>query len=392
MTSKRTRIIVVGAGPTGISTALYLARMAPDLAAEVLVLEAQTHPRPKLCGGGITFHGEEQLEHLGIDIDVPAFDVHRITFKLGKRQFSVRSQNAMRIIKRSEFDAALLGKAEDAGVCIHQDERLLDLHPTDGGYDVVTNRDRYEAAVVIGADGAKSTVRRKLRLFDTVTVARLLRVLTPVDTTTDPNWQTHNAVFDFSCVYEGVQGYAWDFPCIVDGQPHMNRGIFDSRIAGTGHTNERERHSFKRVFLNTLERQHIDPEAVHLQGHPVRWFKPEGTFSKPHVLLAGDAAGVDPLFAEGISYGMEYGAIAAEAVRDAFHTGDFTFEDYRSRLMQHKLGQSLKRRATVAKLLYGHPDNVLWSLLWRAAAVSPAGVRRWVGSTLDVLPPEFNIR
>ena len=388
MTQQRKKIIIVGAGPTGISTALHLARIAPHLAADLIVLEAQTHPRPKLCGGGITFHGEEQIEHIGVNIDVPAFEIHQITFRLGRGQFTVRSQNAMRIIKRSEFDEALFKAAQHAGICIQQGEKLLDLHPVDGGYDVMTNRDRYKAAVVVGADGAKSTVRRKLRLFDTITVARLLRVLTPVDTATDPGWRDHNAVFDFSCVHEGIQGYSWDFPCLVDGQPHMNRGIFDSRIAGA---TDGDRPGLKHVFMDSLQQRDVDPATLHLQGHPVRWFKPGGTFAQPHVLLAGDAAGVDPLFAEGISYGMEYGGLAAEAIRDAFHTRDFSFADYRTRLLEHKLGHSLKRRATVAKLLYGHPKNTFWPVLWRMASVSPPPVKRWVGSVLDVLPPEFNV-
>ncbi len=42
-------IIIVGAGPAGIATALSLRNVAPDLASELLVLEKAKHPRPKLC-------------------------------------------------------------------------------------------------------------------------------------------------------------------------------------------------------------------------------------------------------------------------------------------------------------------------------------------------------
>lgn len=49
------------------------------LAADMMILEAAEHPRPKLCGSGVTFHGEEQLRQLGgIQVEVPAFAVHRL--------------------------------------------------------------------------------------------------------------------------------------------------------------------------------------------------------------------------------------------------------------------------------------------------------------------------
>jgi len=113
----RHKIIIVGAGPAGLATALYLAQQSPQLAAETLLIEAKTHPRPKLCGGGVTFHGEEQLEQLGLQIDAPAFVVDRIVFRLGKQEFDVTQPNAMRVFERAAFDAALAEAAQAQGLC-----------------------------------------------------------------------------------------------------------------------------------------------------------------------------------------------------------------------------------------------------------------------------------
>jgi flavin-dependent dehydrogenase len=166
----------------------------------------------------------------------------------------------------------------------------------------------------------------------------------------------------------------------------MNRGIFDSRIAPS-QTRERQRGQLKRSFANGLEAREIDPEAIALEGHPVRWFNPEAEFSRPRVLLAGDAAGVDPLFAEGISFALEYGEAAAATVEAAFSSGDFSFSGYRTRLLQHSLGRLLGRWAFIDRNLYLHRQPRFWTLLWRLAAVAPAVIQQSIAAALGLLPP-----
>lgn len=380
------KIMIVGGGPAGLSAALHIAQQAPSLVPELLVLEAAEYPRPKLCGGGVTFHGETQLQRLGVKLNVPDFVIDQVTFQLGSQAFTVGCAHAMRIIMREEFDAALAAAARARGIRIQTGERLRDVRPGDDGVDITTTRGRYQAQVLIGADGANSTVRQKLRISATKGVARLLRILTPINPQHSVAWQQRNARFDFSCVLQGVQGYIWDFPCLVEGQAHMNRGIFDSRIEPVP-LDHRPHGQLKRSFTSSLENRHIDPYAVPLKGHPVRWFNPAAEFSRPHVLLAGDAAGVDPMFAEGISFALEYGEVVAAAICEAFQSGDFTFATYRTRLLQHHLGQLLKKRAFIARHLYLHERPRFWFLLWQLAAIAPAVVQRAIAHSLALLPP-----
>ncbi|MEZ4560480.1 MAG: hypothetical protein R2854_29275 [Caldilineaceae bacterium] len=104
-------VVIVGAGPAGLATALHLAQLHPSLAADSLILDAAEHPRPKLCGGGITFHGEEQLARLHITADVPGFQVTRLLFRLDDEEFETACPRAMRVIERADFDAALAAAA-----------------------------------------------------------------------------------------------------------------------------------------------------------------------------------------------------------------------------------------------------------------------------------------
>jgi len=378
-------IVIVGGGPAGLATALYLAQRDPALAAHTLILEARNHPRPKLCGGGITVHGEEQLERLGLHLDVRAFTAHRLIFRLGKRDFIVDYPDAMRVIERAVFDAALAEAVQAQGIQLNSGERVLDLQLCPDHVELTTNVATYRPRVIVAADGANSTIRRKLKMFNTVGIARLLRTMTPVDPQQEPLWRDQAAVFDFSPVLHGIQGYMWDFPTYVGDQPFINRGIFDSRIVPQPAT-EREHGAFKRAFARGLHDRALDPDATPLEGHPVRWFQPDASFSQPHVLLVGDAAGVDPLLAEGISYAMEYGAIAAETLSAAFRSNDFSFGDYRQRLLTHRLGRLLQRRAWLALPLYQHRSPPMWALLWRLASYSPKWAQRGVGSSLALLP------
>jgi flavin-dependent dehydrogenase len=95
-----------------------------------------------------------------------------------------------------------------------------------------------------------------------------------------------------------------------------------------------------------------DLDDYTLKGHPIRWFDKNGRFAMPRVILAGDAAGADPLFGEGISFALGYGDVAAAAVVDAFGREDFSFASYKERIMSHHLLKQLGVRVSLARLVY----------------------------------------
>lgn len=341
-------IVIVGAGPAGCAAAIHLANTHPDVARRTLVLEKAIFPRPKLCAGGVTTHADDLLKRLHVQLGVPSFPIHAIRFVYDNLAFTFRMKNIFRVVSREEFDAALARKVHERGIALREGEAVTDLIRDEAGVTVVTTKDVYRAHIVIGADGANSVVRTKLGLARWDRIARLVEILTPADATRAPEFVEHTAVFDFTPLRYGVQGYCWDFPSFQQGMAMMNRGLGDLHIHS-----HRPRHNLKPIFAAMLARRGIELNEARLRGHPERWYDAALKHSAPRVLLAGEAAGVDPLFGEGISHALDWGMRAADEAVRALARGDFSFAEYERRIAQSALGRRLRFKRALARIVYG---------------------------------------
>jgi geranylgeranyl reductase family protein len=355
-------ILIVGSGPSGTSTALHLVRQDRSWAERIVVVDKAVHPREKLCGGGVTHLGVNVLSRLGLAFEPAHFPVRQVKVRYEDQSYTFHGNPVFNIVRRDEFDHWLVKKAEKLGVCIRQGERVLGVTPQDDYVEVETDKVTFQAKVLVAADGSRSKIRQWLKWDDESRVARLLEVLTPEDSHSTVEFRDNMAVFDFSRMTEGLQGYYWDFPSVVEGKPMMNRGVFDSRAQP-----KRPKVDLVGELRRSMAERERDLDEYKLKGHPIRWFDKDGRFSIPRVILAGDAAGVDPLFGEGISFALGYGDVASAAVVDAFERTDFSFATYRDRVLKHGLLKQLKYRVRLAKMAYILKYPWLFRFGWRVA-------------------------
>lgn len=346
-------ILILGGGPAGLSTALHLARLAPELASRTLILEKAHYPRPKLCAGGLVIDAEVILERLGLDAgEVPHVDVDSAHFDFAGRGLGIRipRRHTLRVVRRDEFDNWLAGKVRAQGIEIREGVTVRDVRPDRDCVRVETDSGTLTARVVIGADGSNGVTRRCVLPNAPVHTARVLEVITPPQSGADGSASGERqgrAYFDFFPVPSGIAGYTWDFPTQIKGRPMRCWGVYDTNLlAGM------QRPQLKQPLAEEMARHGFNLDEVEIQGHPIRWFSPRNAMSVPRVLLVGDAVGADGIFGEGISMALGYGALAAREISAAFRKHDFSFRGYRRHVLSSPLGQSLSARWLITKILY----------------------------------------
>jgi flavin-dependent dehydrogenase len=354
-------VVIVGAGPAGLSTALHLVQRNPAFAERMVVLERASHPREKLCAGGVSGHALAMLQSLNCRPDIPAVNVERAVFRCSDATLTLGGEPAFMVTRRSELDAWLYRCAVDRGIRVEQNRAVESIAIDGDRVHVDTSEARYDCRVLVGADGTTSLTRRCVGLTPRSRTARLLEVRTPEDSRVI-EFRDRIATFDFTSLGNGLEGYYWDFPSLVDGEQRMNRGVFESRIARSA-----VRANLKDVLRDKLAQRERRLDEVQVQGFGVHHFSPANPISRPNVLLVGDAAGADPLLGEGIRCALGYGAVAATAIAAGLGTGDLSFRTYRRRVLSSPTGRMMLARRLLAALLYrGWDPRVM------------AGLTRWL--------------
>lgn len=366
---KQFEVVIVGGGPAGISTALFLAHHRPDLTDRIAVLEKATYPREKFCAGGVGARADKLLRSIDVVVDVPSVAFHGIAFRCRYGELVGRESDIGRVVRRKQFDHELARRAEARGVQILQGTALGEFWRTHDGFELQTTQGRLKARVLIGADGVGSVVRRNLGFISTRYLAQALELDTEH---VDGDLPRDVILFDFTRT--DLPGYYWDFPTLVDGREMMCRGVY--LLKRDGETSP--------VNIQAVLAEELDARGLRLRDYrqkrfAERGFEPHRPISADRVLLVGEAAGIDPVSGEGIAQAIQYGATAGRYLGEKLAEGRLGFEDWSGVVGRARVGLDLRARTAGVDLFYGQRRAAIERYVLRYPEFLQVGMRYFGG-------------
>jgi geranylgeranyl reductase family protein len=307
---------------------------------DVVLLEKAALPRYKTCGGGVLHRAFKLLPPGAEAVVERSFNSVALSFLGTEMNFvTTREQPIVHMTMRADLDSLLARAAEKAGVQLVESCPVKQVDVQDDFVELISDREKFRAKFVIAADGVHSATAKAAGWSELPALAPALEHEIYL---ADEDFARFSQMprFDFN-VIDG--GYAWVF----SKRTHLSVGILST------HRKCADLQTKLAEYLQLLGITHIQKTEKH------GWLIPLAPRREPlargRVLLVGDAAGLaDPVMAEGISYAIQSGQLAAAALSDCRLEMAKVSHCYQSLLEKHIL-RELRAGRFLAKFLYHHP-------------------------------------
>ena len=340
-------VIVVGAGPAGLTVARYCAAYGLDVA----VIERKKSLGSVVRCGEYLASNEEILEMFPRAYELE--ELHRSVEGCVQREFDTFSIHSPKgrtyivpfkgmTIDRTRFERNLAAAAERKGA-----EILLDTYARSvSGEEVVTSKGTVRGRTVVGADGPSSRIARAVGLPHP---AQLYRAVTTFVEGRIPE----DVALYFGRLSPGA--YAWIFP--KNGTANAGLGVWE-KFDG----------SLSDLLKSWLREMGLRWQAI--RGKLVPATGPVSPTQRGNVLIVGDAAGhVIPTTGGGMQTAMICGREAAKAIDRHLSMGA-PLEDYEA-ASRRIIWERLRMGVRIKNLA----DKVFWSDPLTATAMRVLGTK-----------------
>lgn len=281
-------VIIIGAGPAGLSAALNLLGGG---ASDILVVERFSFPRYKCCAGYITGKTKKAYERLGLDIGGCHYSLikdFKILYKLKERlKIDNKFLYTNEKIDRVELDNEFFGLAKKKGINVLENTKIIGHEPQKNAITLSDNSVLNYGSLVF-ADGT-SGFSSKYQKVKKRNIALQL---------TFPSEREEEIAIHFGIT---KRGYGW--VSSYNGTTNVGlTDVYDKKI------------NYCKKFCEFLDSLNISADIKQLKGA----FTPIGArvpILNGNVYFVGDAVGAcDPLTLSGLRYGLASGEFCARAI------------------------------------------------------------------------------
>lgn len=361
-----TSVIILGAGPAGAGTSIYLSQAGVPH----IIIEKDLFPRDKVCGdacsGKTAFvlrkANPEWLQEIfkqadkftpshGIVFVAPNGKPLDIPFNPNKQP---GEQAPGFTTPRMVFDNFLFEKLPTQHNTIYQQANVDSIVRKDGKVTVSFKQHGQEytvtAPLIVGADGDKSMVRKQFLSNHTTDKTSAIGLRAYYDGVTGMH---QDNFIELHFLPEVLPGYFWIFP-LPNGKTNVGVGILSERVRA-------KKINLREKMLDAIKNNpNISPRFKNatLDGKILGWGLPMGMEQQPvsgdNFLLTGDAASlIDPFSGEGIGNALYSGMLAAYAIENALTADKYDSEFLKvayDDVLYKRIGDELRIGTTMQKL------------------------------------------
>lgn len=344
-------IVIVGAGPAGLTAALFLAKHN----IKSTVIEKGQFPKDKICGDAFSGKVAWVLNKLDPNLfktltkdnfTLPSWGVKfygtqnnelKVPFKTN---YNANTDTAPGFIsKRLDFDNKLYEISKSNPLIeIIENQTVIHTERTNNSLIIhLKNADLIKAKLVLAADGAYSNIAKTLLNANIKDNQNSLGLRTYYNNVTNLD---KDGFIELHFLKEITPGYFWIFP-LSNGQANVGLGMRSDII-------KKHKINIKDKFNNIINNHPIISQRFKnatiidkpkLHGLPLGALK---NISDNNLILLGDAAAlIDPFTGEGIGHAMISGYLASEVIRKNYASKNYSKEalfEY-DKLIEARLGK-----------------------------------------------------